>query len=53
MERILWSDGHVTLINAEEAYRKSHEEITDNGYIWVLVHGGSEFEWNYDMWVQR
>ena len=53
MEKLLWLDGHVTLINADEAFRKSHEEITDNGYVLVLLHNGFEFEWHYDMWMQR
>ena len=55
MEKLLWLDGHVTLINAEEASRKSHEELTDNGYVLVLLHYDVEFEWDYDMcvWIQR
>ena len=55
MEKLLWLDGHVTLINAKEAYLNSREEITDNGYILVLHHYDYEFEWDYDMcvWMQR
>ena len=53
MEKLLWLDGHVTLINAEEAFRNSHEEITDNGYVHVLLHYDFEFEWHNNMWMQR
>lgn len=53
MERILWSDGHVTLISEEEAYRKSHAEATDDGFVYVLLHNCFEFEWHNNMWMQR
>ena len=54
LEKLLWLDGHVTLINAEEAYLKSHEEITDDlDIVHVLLHNGFEFEWHNNMWMQR
>ena len=54
MEKLLWLDGHVTLINAEEAHVKSHEEITDDlDVVQVMCHNGFEFEWHYDMWIER
>ena len=53
MEKLLWLDGHVTTIGEKEAYLKSREEITDNGYIWVLLHYDYEFEWHNNMWMQR
>ena len=53
MEKLLWLDGHVTTISAKEAFLKSHEEITDNGYVHVLLHNGFEFEWHNNMWMQR
>lgn len=53
MERMLWLDGHVTTIDAKEAFLNSHEEITDYGYVHVLLHYGSEFEWHNNMWMQR
>ena len=53
MEKVLWLDGHVTLIDAEEAYRKSHAEATDCGFVHVLLHNGFEFEWHNNMWMQR
>ena len=54
MERILWLDGHMTAISAEEAQVKSHEEITDNlDVVYVMCHNGFEFEWNNNMWIQR
>ena len=53
MEKVLWLDGHVTSINAEEAHAKSHEELTYDGVIHVLFHNGFEFEWHNNMWMQR
>ena len=53
MEKLLWLDGHVTAINAEEAYLKSHVELTDDGFVHVLRHNGFEFEWHNNMWMQR
>ena len=53
MEKLLWSDGHVSSISAEEAYRKSHAEATDYGFVHVLLHYGFEFEWHNNMWMQR
>ena len=54
MERILWSDGHVSSISAEEAQVKSHEETTDNlDVVYVMCHNGFEFEWHNNMWMQR
>ena len=54
MEKLLWLDGSVTLINAEEAYVKSHEEPTDNlDVVLVMCHNGFEFEWHDNMWMQR
>lgn len=53
MERILWLDSRVTSIDAEEAYRKSHAEATDYGFVYVLLHNGFEFEWHNNMWMQR
>ena len=35
MERILWLDGHMTAISAEEACRKSHAEASDTGFVHV------------------
>ena len=49
MEKLLWLDGHVTAISAEEAYLKSHVELTDDGYVHVLRHNGFEFEWHNNM----
>jgi hypothetical protein len=53
MEKLLWSDGHMTTISAEEAFRKSRAEATDDGYVHVLRHNGFEFEWHNNMWMQR
>ena len=53
METILWLDGHTSLISEEEAYRKSHAEATDYGFVHVLLHNGFEFEWRDNMWMQR
>lgn len=53
METILWLDGHTSSISEEEAYRKSHEELTIDGYVYVLRHNGFEFEWHDNMWMQR
>lgn len=53
MERILWLDGSVTLINAEEAYENTHTEASDTDFVHVLVHNGFAFEWHNNMWVQR
>ena len=53
MEKVLWLDGHVSPISAEEAYAKSHIENTDDGFIYVLLHNGFEFEWHNNMWMQR
>ncbi len=52
MEKILWLDGHVTSIDAEEAYRKSHAEVTADGFVHVLLHNGFKFEWHDNMWTQ-
>ena len=53
MEIVLWLNGHVTSISAKEAYRKSHIEATDYGFVHVLLHNGFEFEWHNNMWMQR
>ena len=54
MERILWLDGRTSLIDAEEAQVKSHEEITDNlDVVYVMCHNDFEFEWHNTMWMQR
>lgn len=53
MEKLLWLDGHISLIDAEEAFRKSHEELTDKGYVYVLFHNDAQFEWHNNMWMQR
>ena len=53
MEKLLWLDGRVSSISAEEAYQKSREEITDDGFVHVLLHNGFEFEWHNNMWMQR
>ena len=53
MEKLLWLDGHMTLIDEEEAFRKSHEELTDKGWVYVLFHNGFYFEWHNNMWMQR
>lgn len=52
MEKLLWLDGHVTSIDAEEAYRKSYAEATDDGFVHVLLHNGFKFEWRNNMWMQ-
>lgn len=53
MAKLIWLDGHVSSISAEEAFLKSHEEITDYGYIRVLVHYDFEFKWHNGVWMQR
>ena len=54
MEKLLWLDGHVSSISAEEAQVKSHEETTDNlDVVYVMCHNGFEFEWHNNMWMQR
>lgn len=53
MAKLIWLDGHVSSISAEEAFLNSHEEITDYGYIRVLVHYDFEFKWNNGVWMQR
>lgn len=54
MEKLLWLDGHVSLIDAEEAQAKSHEEITqDLDVVYVLLYNNFEFEWHNNMWMQR
>ena len=53
MEKLLWLDGHISLIDGEEALLNAYEEMTDNGHIWVLFYGDFEFEWHNNMWMQR
>ena len=53
MEKLLWLDGHVSSIDAEEAFRKSFAELTDDGLVYVLHYYDAEFEWHNNMWMQR
>lgn len=44
MDKLIWLDGHTTTISSEEAFRKSREELDENGeYIHVLYHYDSRF----------
>ena len=54
MEKILWSDGHTSLIDEKEAFAKTGVESTnDCDGVLVMVHDGFEFEWHNNMWMQR
>ena len=53
MERILWLDGHTSLISEEEAYDKTRIEYIDDYAIFILSYNGFEFEWHNNMWMQR
>ena len=52
MERILWLDGRVTLINAEEAYENTRVEQRGDCDVYILLHNGFEFEWHNNTWMQ-
>lgn len=52
MEKLLWLDGHVSLIDGEEATRKMVAELTDYGWVYVLHHCDAQFEWHNNMWMQ-
>ena len=52
MERILWSDGHVSSID-EKGGLDVHIVFIYDDYVWVLYHNGFEFEWHNNMWMQR
>ena len=52
MEKLLWLDGHVSLIDAEEALRKSFVELTDAGWVYVLHYCDAQFKWRNNMWMQ-
>lgn len=54
MEKLLWLDGHVSSISAEEAQVNSFGVPTaDLDVAFVLFYKGFEFEWHNNMWMQR
>jgi len=53
MEKLLWLDGHTSLISAEESYEKTRVEQKGNDDVFILLHEGFEFEWHNNMWMQR
>lgn len=53
MDKIIWSDGHVTTISSEEANRYMKEVYSDNGSEWVMLYANSEFVWKANCWMQR
>lgn len=52
MERILWLDGHVSSISAEEAFSNTWCLPSCYGCITMLFYNGFEFEWHNNMWMQ-
>lgn len=52
MDKIIWLDGHTTTISSEEAYHKSYECLTDNGYEWRMKIADSEFVWIGNCWME-
>lgn len=54
MEKLLWLDGHVSSISAEEVQLNSHAVPTeDSDVAFVFFYNGFEFEWHNNMWMQR
>lgn len=53
MERILWLDGHTSLISEEEAFQESYVKPKEDDYIEVLSYNCFEFEWHNNMRMQR
>lgn len=52
MDKIIWSDGHITTISSEEAFRKQYEACTDKGSEYRIRIGDTEFAWHGNCWMQ-
>ena len=52
MDTIIWSDGHTTTINSNEAINKQYEVSTDKGIEWRIKIDDAEFVWHGNCWMQ-
>lgn len=50
IDKIIWKDGHITLINSEEAYRNQYKVITEDSIEYHLKIGNSELIWLANCW---
>ena len=51
-DKIIWLDGHTTTISSEEAFLRTREVYTDDGYEHIMKYADSEFVWRDNCWQQ-
>lgn len=51
-DKIIWLDGHTTIVDAEEMSRKMVEVCTDTGSEWHVIDTDFELVWKGNCWMQ-